>query len=72
MFPVRLTVLIVAAVLLLIILMQNTEVVTLHFLFIQVQMSQIVLVLLTAILGFIGGYIFAMITPRLRNPQNDV
>lgn len=39
--------------------MQNTEVVTVQFLSLQVEMSLIILLLITAVLGFLGGYITA-------------
>ena len=45
----------------LIILVQNTQVVTLRLLFWKIDLSQIILVPLTMLLGFILGYIVAKI-----------
>ena len=49
----------VVAVLALIVLLQNTDVVTFHFLFWSKDISQIVLVVLTLALGFALGFILA-------------
>ncbi|MBN1254770.1 MAG: LapA family protein [Deltaproteobacteria bacterium] len=46
----------------LIILIQNTQVVTLRLLIWKVGMSQIILVPLTMLIGFILGYIVAKVT----------
>jgi len=46
----------------LVILIQNTQVVTLRLLFWKVGMSQIILVPLTMLIGFILGYIVAKVT----------
>ena len=45
-------------------LLQNTQVVTLKLYFWSISMSQIILVPLTLILGFIAGYIVAKITGK--------
>jgi uncharacterized integral membrane protein len=45
-----------------IILIQNTQVVTLRLLFWKVDMSQIILVPLTMVIGFILGYLVAKVT----------
>lgn len=47
---------IVAGVLFLIILLQNTQMVTLHLLFWPISMSQIILLMMMLIFGFILGY----------------
>ena len=49
----------IVTVLLLILLMQNTQVATIRFLFLKVAMSQIILVFLAAFLGFLIGYLVA-------------
>jgi uncharacterized integral membrane protein len=59
--PKTIVVLVVIA-LFLIILIQNTQVVTLRLLFWKVGMSQIVLVPLTMLIGFVLGYIVAKVT----------
>lgn len=46
----------------LIILIQNTQVVTLRLLFWKVGMSQIILVPLIMVIGFIIGYLVAKVT----------
>ena len=46
----------------LVILIQNTQVVTLRLLFWKVEMSQIILVPLTMLIGFILGYFVAKLT----------
>ena len=45
-----------------IILVQNTQVVTLRLLFWKIGMSQIILVPLTMLIGFIIGYLVAKVT----------
>ena len=54
----------VVFVLFLIFLLQNTQVVTLKLYFWSISMSQIILVPLMLILGFIAGYIVAQITGK--------
>ena len=55
-------VILVLVALFLIILIQNTQVVTLRLLFWKVGMSQIILVPLTMVIGFILGYLVAKVT----------
>lgn len=58
----RMVVLLVLVALLLILTVQNTQVVGIRVLFWQLQMSRVVLILLSAVAGFVAGYL----TPRLR------
>jgi uncharacterized integral membrane protein len=55
-------VILVLVALFVIILVQNTQVVTLRLLFWKLGMSQIILVPLTMLIGFIIGYIVAKAT----------
>jgi uncharacterized integral membrane protein len=55
-------VILVIVVLFVIILIQNTQVVTLRLLFWKLGMSQIILVPLTMLIGFIIGYLVAKAT----------
>jgi uncharacterized integral membrane protein len=50
---------ILSGLLLLIIILQNTEVVGVKLLFWEIQMSRVLLILLAAVFGFIGGYVVA-------------
>jgi len=52
----------VLVVLLLIVLIQNTQVISLHLLFWKISMSQIILIFLTLLIGLIAGYIVAKMT----------
>ena len=52
-------ILFVIIILFLIFLIQNTQVVTLHLYFWKISMSQIILMPLIVIIGFIMGYIVA-------------
>lgn len=61
--PKQITILVIA-VLFLIILLQNTQVVTFSLLFWEVRMSQIILLPLMLALGFIGGYLTHSIRRR--------
>jgi putative membrane protein len=54
----------VVVILFLIFLLQNTQVVTLRLYFWSISMSQIILIPLTLILGFVAGYIVARITGK--------
>jgi uncharacterized integral membrane protein len=47
----------VLVVLLLVVLVQNTQVITLKFFFWSLSMSQIILLVITLCLGFISGFI---------------
>jgi uncharacterized integral membrane protein len=57
----RTIVLLVLIILFLIILAQNTQVVTLRLLFWKIEMSQVILVPVTMIIGFILGYLVATV-----------
>ena len=59
--PMTIVILVLVA-LFVIILIQNTQVVTLRLLFWKLDMSQIILVPLTMLIGFIIGYIVAKAT----------
>ncbi|MBD3299277.1 MAG: DUF1049 domain-containing protein [candidate division Zixibacteria bacterium] len=45
----------------LIVVAQNTQVVTLRFLFWRLQISQVPLLLLVGLIGFTGGYVMRMV-----------
>ncbi len=60
----KLIVSLVVVILFLIFLFQNTQVVTLRLYFWSISMPQIILIPLTLIVGFIGGYIVAKITEK--------
>jgi len=53
----KVVVAIVLGMLLLVIILQNTEVVAVRILFWEIQMSRVLLILLAAVVGFIGGYV---------------
>jgi len=59
--PMTIVILVIVA-LFVIILVQNTQIVTLRLLFWKLGMSQIILVPLTMLIGFIIGYIVAKAT----------
>jgi uncharacterized integral membrane protein len=59
--PMTIVILVIIA-LFVIILVQNTQVVTLHLLFWKLGMSQIILVPLTMLIGFVIGYLVAKAT----------
>jgi len=50
---------ILSGLVLLVIILQNTEVVGVKLLFWEIQMSRVLLILLAAVAGFIGGYVVA-------------
>lgn len=50
---------ILSGLLLLVIILQNTEVVGVKLLFWEIQMSRVLLILLAAAFGFVGGYVVA-------------
>jgi uncharacterized integral membrane protein len=54
----------VVGILLLIVLVQNREVVTLHLYFWQISMPQIILIPIVLLIGFAGGFIVAKMTGR--------
>ena len=57
----------IIAVLILIFLFQNTEVVTIRFYFWQVAMSRIILISLFILLGFVLGFVVAKLTGKSRS-----
>jgi len=57
-------VLLVLIVLFLIILIQNTQVVTLRLFFWKVGMSQIILIPLTMAIGFVVGFVVSKVTGK--------
>jgi uncharacterized integral membrane protein len=61
---VKLVLVSVVAVLTGIVIMQNTEVVSFRLLFWQFNMSRILLLLVTMLLGFVLGFIVAKLTQR--------
>ena len=62
MFRPKIIVAVILALLLLILVVQNTEVVTVTLLFWEVEMSRVILILLTSMSGFICGYVVARLT----------
>lgn len=60
----KLIISLVVVILFMIFLFQNTQVVTIRLYFWSISMSQIILILLTLILGFVAGYILAKITGK--------
>jgi len=54
----------VLVVLALIILIQNSQIVTLRFLFWQISMSQIIWIMFTLIIGFALGYLLQMLRKK--------
>jgi len=61
--------LLVVLVLVLLILFQNREVVSLRFLFWSIEMSRVILVLITVGLGFILGFATSVIVGRRRRSE---
>ena len=62
MFRPKIIILGALALLLLILVIQNTEVVTVTLLFWNFGMSRVILILLATMTGFIGGYLVARLT----------
>ena len=60
----KVIVLLVFVLLFLIILIQNTEVITLHLFFWTIAMSQIILVAFILLGGFVIGYLTSMLTRK--------
>ncbi|MFH1279035.1 MAG: lipopolysaccharide assembly protein LapA domain-containing protein [Candidatus Eisenbacteria bacterium] len=60
--------LLIFSLLALLVLVQNTNVVTVRLLFWSKPMSQVVLVLLTLVVGFLAGYLTAKIASPRRRP----
>ena len=52
----------VLAILLLVLIVQNTEVVAVTLFFWEIEMSRVILILLASMTGFICGYVVARIT----------
>jgi len=53
-------------VLVLLTMLQNTHVVAVHFLFWRFALSQIVLIVLILLVGFVLGYLFAKVPKKRR------
>ncbi len=62
----KVIIILVLIVLFLIILAQNTHLTTLHLLFWSITMSQIILIALVLVGGFILGYLTSMLTRKSR------
>ena len=60
----KIIVLLVLIALFLIILIQNTQVVTLRLFFWKVGMSQIILIPLTMVIGFVVGFVVSKVTGK--------
>ena len=59
----------IALILALIILVQNTQVVTFRLFFWSAEISQLLLVLLTLALGFVLGFLIAKLTGRKKSSR---
>lgn len=62
----KVVVVLILMALFLIVLIQNTQIVTYHLYFWYVSISQIILVPLVALFGFVVGFIVAKLTGRRR------
>jgi uncharacterized integral membrane protein len=60
-------ILMILLLLCLVILIQNTEVVTLQVFFWQITMSRILLIPILILIGFVIGYLAAMLRKRLKD-----
>ena len=60
----KLIIILIIVALFLIFLIQNTQVVTLHLYFWKISMSQVILIPLVFLVGFVAGYIVARITKK--------
>jgi uncharacterized integral membrane protein len=60
----KVTVMITLAVLVLIVFTQNNQIVTYHFLFWKVSLSQLVLLPLTTFAGFVIGFLVGKLTGK--------
>lgn len=70
-FPIRKVAILVLALILVIVILQNNQTITLKFLFWGFSMSQILLLLLTALVGFvIGLLVYSIIERRGRREQS--
>ncbi len=65
----KLIIILVAVLLFLIILLQNTRVVTLSIFFWDISMSQIILIPLILVLGFIFGLLAAKFIIKRKKPE---
>jgi uncharacterized integral membrane protein len=64
-------VILILAVLALILIIQNTEVVPIQILFWQLLMSRIILILLLLVIGFAIGFILAKFTGKKVSPPKE-
>jgi uncharacterized integral membrane protein len=67
----KLIAILVVVVLALIILVQNSQIVTFRLLFWTAEISQLLLVLLMLAIGFVLGFLIAKLTGRRRPPLGD-
>ena len=65
-------ILIAAVVIFLILLVQNTQIVTLRFLFWGVQVSELALVLIVGLVAFAGGYAARAIQVKRRSKRSQI
>lgn len=65
----KIIVVLVLAILLIIFLLQNTQVVNLRFYFWKISMSQIILIPLVLVVGFVAGYVVAKVTKKGPSPK---
>ncbi len=63
----KIAIAILLGLLLLVIILQNTEVVAVKLLFWEMQMSRVLLILLAAVVGFVGGYVVSATRTDNRN-----
>lgn len=62
-------VLIILFILFLVFLIQNTQVVTLKFYFWEISMSQIILIPLSLLVGFVAGIVTVKVTGKARDKK---
>ena len=69
----KIAIAILLGLLLLVIILQNSEVVAVKLLFWEMQMSRVLLILLAAVVGFVGGYVVSAIRTNAaqRNTRTD-
>jgi len=60
----KIIVALVLLILFLVIVVQNTQVITFNLLFWQLSMSQILVIMLTTVIGFVLGYLAATLRGR--------
>jgi uncharacterized integral membrane protein len=63
----KIAIAILLGLLLLVIILQNTEVVAVKLLFWEMQMSRVLLIMLAAVVGFVGGYVVSATRTDARN-----